>query len=90
MNSSEISFEEKDKIKLMFLNSIDDLNIQLNDNLFYLNVCSVHSGLNIEIEENYKCTRPIVIYNYFTSGLDGSIINNSNKIKLNQNSELTH
>ena len=89
MNSSEISFEEKDKIKINVLNSIDDLNIQLNDNLFYLNKALSTGGLNIEIEENYKCKRPIVIYNYFTSGLDGSIINNSNKIKLNQNSELT-
>ena len=31
----------------------------------------------------------LVIYNYFTSNLDNKIINNSNKIKLNQNSELT-
>ena len=30
----------------------------------------------------------IVIYNYFTSNLDNKIVNNSNKIKLNQNSEL--
>ena len=33
--------------------------------------------------------KPIVIYNFFTSNLDNKIINNSNKIKLNQNSELT-
>ena len=89
LNSSDISFEEKDKIKINVLNSIDDLNIQLNDNLFYLNKALSTGGLYIEIEENYKCKRPIVIYNYFTSGLDGNIINNSNKIKLNQNSELT-
>ena len=89
LKSSDISFEEKDKIKINVLNSIDDLNIQLNDNLFYLNKALSTGGLNIEIEENYKCKRPIVIYNYFTSGLDGNIINNSNKVKLNQNSELT-
>ena len=33
LKSSDISFEEKDKIKINVLNSIDDLNIQLNDNL---------------------------------------------------------
>ena len=38
--------------------------------------------------KNYKCKRPIVIYNYFNSNLENKIINNSNKIKLNQNSEL--
>ena len=31
----------------------------------------------------------MIIYNYFTSNLDNKIINNSNKIKLNQKSELT-
>ena len=43
----------------------------------------------MEVQKNYKCKKPIVIYNYFTSNLDNKIINNSNKIKLNQNSELT-
>ena len=43
----------------------------------------------MEIQDNYKCKKPIVIYNYFTSNLSNQIINNSNKIRLNQNSELT-
>ena len=30
-----------------------------------------------------------MIYNYSTSNLDNKIINNSNKIRLNQSSELT-
>ena len=33
--------------------------------------------------------KPIIIYNYFTANLNNKIINNSNKIKLSQNSELT-
>ncbi len=89
LSSTDISFEEKKKIKINVLKSTDNLDIQLNDNLFYLNKALSTGGLYIEIEENYKCKRPFVIYNYFTSGLDGNIINNSNKIKLNQNSELT-
>ena len=44
--------------------------------------------LNLEIQKDYKCKKPIIIYNYFTSNLDNQIINNSNQIKLNQNSEL--
>ena len=43
----------------------------------------------LEIDKNYKCKKPIVVYNYFSANLDNKIINNSNKIKVNQNSELT-
>ena len=43
-------------------------------------------GFYLEVQENYKCKKPIIIYNYFTANLDNKIINNSNKIKLNQNS----
>ena len=41
------------------------------------------------MQKDYKCKKPIIIYNYFSSNLDNKIINNSNNIKLNQNSELT-
>ena len=41
------------------------------------------------MQKDYKCKKPIIIYNYFTSNLNNKIINNSNKIKLNQNTELT-
>ena len=46
-------------------------------------------GFSLEIQKNYKCKKPIIIYNYFSSDLDNKIINNSNRIKLNQNSDLT-
>ena len=45
--------------------------------------------LDIKIQKNYKCKKPIIIYNYFTANLNNKIINNSNKIKVRQNSELT-
>ena len=54
-----------------------------------LNKALSQGGFNLEIQDNYKCKKPIVIYNYFTSNLSNEIINNSNKIRLNQNSELT-
>ena len=46
-------------------------------------------GFSLEVQKDYKCKKPIIIYNYFTSDLDNKIINNSNQIKLSQNSELT-
>ncbi len=86
---SDMSFEETEKVKIDNLNSFEEFNYQSINNLHSLNKALSVGGFNLEIKENYKCKKPIVIYNYFTSNLDNKIINNSNKIKLHQNSELT-
>ena len=64
------------------------LNDLPDNNLHSLNKALSLGGFVLKIKENYKCKKPIIIYNYFTSNLDNKIINNSNKIKLEQNSEL--
>ena len=87
--SCDIRFEEKDKVKIEKLNSLESLSNQSNNNLHNLNQALSLGGFKLEIQKNYKCKKPIIIYNYFTSNLDNKIINNSNQIKLNQNSELT-
>ena len=86
--SSDLKFEEKEKVKIESLKSLEETNSQSSNNLYCLNKALSIGGFYLEIKDNYKCKRPIVIYNYFTSNLDNKIINNSNKIKLNQNSEL--
>ena len=86
--SSDMKFEEKEKVKIEKFNSYEEIKYQSANNLNYLNKALSLGGFNLEIEENYKCKKPIVVYNYFTSNLDNKIINNSNKIKLNENSEL--
>ena len=86
--SSDLKFEEKEKVKIESLKSLDESISQSSNNLYCLNKALSIGGFYLEIKDNYKCKRPIVIYNYFTSNLDNKIINNSNKIKLNQNSEL--
>ena len=87
--SSDIKFEEKKKIKVESLNSIENFKDPSNNNLHYLNKALSLGGFILEVQKDYKCKKPVVIYNYFTSNLDNKIINNSNKIKLSQNSELT-
>ena len=87
--SSDIKFEEKEKVQVESIKSPKDYTDYSRNNLYCLNKALTVGGFNLEIEKNYKCKKPIVIYNYFTSNLDNKIINNSNKIKLNQNSELT-
>ena len=87
--SSDIKFEEKGKVQLERLNSPEKINNCVENNLYSLNKALSLGGYNLEVQKNYKCKRPIVIYNYFTSNLDNKIINNSNKIKLEQNTECT-
>ena len=85
--SSDISFEDKEKVQIKSTKVIEDNKENYNNNLYCLNKALSLGGFNLEIQKNYKCKKPIMIYNYFTSGLDNKIINNTNKIKLHQNSE---
>ena len=75
------------KIKVEAFTSLENFKHQSHNNLSFLNRALSLGGFNLEIQKNYRCNKPIVIYNYFSSNLDNKI-NNSNKIKLNQNSEL--
>tara|TARA_B100000963_G_scaffold335570_1_gene329813 strand:+ start:1890 stop:3131 length:1242 start_codon:yes stop_codon:yes gene_type:complete len=87
--SCELKFEEKEKVKIESLNSLKSSDNISSNNLHYLNQALSLGGFNLEVQKGYKCNKPIIIYNYFTPDLDDKIINNSNKIKLHQNSELT-
>ena len=87
--SCDIRFEEKEKVKIESLKSFDSFTIEKGNNLYNLNRALSSGGFSLEVQKDYKCKKPIIIYNYFTSDLDNKIINNSNQIKLSQNSELT-
>ena len=87
--SCDIRFEEKEKVKIESFKSFDSFTIEKGNNLYNLNKALSSGGFSLEVQKDYKCKKPIIIYNYFTANLDNKIINNSNKIKLNQNSELT-
>ena len=87
--SCDLRFEEKEKVKIESLKSFDSFNIEKGNNLYNLNRALSSGGFSLEVRKDYKCKKPIIIYNYFTSDLDNKIINNSNQIKLGQNSELT-
>ena len=87
--SCDIRFEEKEKVKIEGLKSFDSFTIEKGNNLYNLNRALSSGGFSLEVQKDYKCKKPIIIYNYFTSDLDNKIINNSNQIKLSQNSELT-
>ena len=84
----DIKYEEKKKLKIVSLKSLENLSLP-NNNLYILNKALSLGGFYLEVQKDYKCKRPIIIYNYFTSNLDNKIINSSNHIKLNENTELT-
>ena len=89
LKSYDLHFEEKEKVKIETLKSLEGFHHQSKNNLDYLNKALSIGGFNLEVQQNYKCKKPIIIYNYFTANLNNKIINNSNKIKVSQNSELT-
>ena len=87
--SCDLQFEKSGKVKIESLKSFESSHQQLKNNLNNLNKALSIGGFNLEVQKDYKCKKPIIIYNYFTKNLNNKIINNSNKIKVSQNSELT-
>ena len=87
LNSSNFEFEEKKKIKINSYNSIDDYKFSTNP-LVSLNHALAETGYSLEIDKNYKFKKTLVIYNLFTKSIKNKILNNKNKIILNENSEL--
>ncbi len=86
--SSNFKFEEKNKIKIKTSLNQDFLDENKDNPLIHLNHALSDKGYFLEIENNYKFKKVLVIYNTFTKDLKESILNSKNKIKVGKNSEL--
>ena len=87
LHSSNFDYEDKKQIKLDLSYNRD--NYQLSKNpLICLNHALAEKGYSLEVKENYKFKKVLVIYNFFSRDIKNKILNNKNKIKLNKNSEL--
>ena len=87
LHSYNFDHEEKSKIKISSYDS--NINFELSENpLICLNHALAENGYSLEVEENYKFNKTLVIYNSFTNDLKDKILNNKNKIKVKKNSEL--
>ena len=64
--SCDLKFEEKEKIKVEKLSPLESFDNEIVNNLHYLNKALSIGGFKLDVK-NYKCKKPIVIYNYFTS-----------------------
>ena len=87
LHSSNFKYEDKNRIKI---NSYDNsINYKISKNpLICLNHALAENGYSLEIDKNYKFKKVLVIYNFFKKDVKNKILNNKNKIKLNENSEL--
>jgi len=87
LHSSNFDYEDKDKIKINSYDKSIEHEISKNP-LVCLNHALADNGFSLEVKENYKFKKVLVIYNFFTKGVKNKILNNKNKIKLNDKSEL--
>jgi len=89
LSSINFNYENLDKIVIKDLKNKSIVTSATNNNLTLLNKALSSGGFLLEVFENYKFKKPLIIYNYFSENLKNVILNNSNYIKLNKGSELT-
>ena len=87
LHSSNFDHEDKNKIKISSYDKSFEKEVSTNP-LVCLNNALADNGFSLEIEDNYKFKKVLVIYNFFTKNLKNKILNNKNKLKLKKNSEL--
>ena len=85
---SNFQFEEKNKIDLKFFLNNDYSNKKENNTLLNLNHALSDKGYYLEVKDNYKFKKILVIYHFYTVDLNENILNIKNKIKIGKNSEL--
>ena len=87
--SNNFSYEDKSNIFINDYNYKNRGKFDAKSSLTLLNNALATGGFTLEVSKNYKFTKPLVIYNYFSKNLKESIINNKNSIILNAESRLT-
>ena len=85
--SSNFDHEDKSKIKINSYKNDIDYEISKNP-LVCLNHALAEDGYSLEVKKNYKFKKVLVVYNFFTKEVKNKILNNKNKIKVNENAEL--
>ena len=87
LHSSNFDHEDKNKITINSYDKSIDYKISKNP-LVCLNHALAENGYSLEIDKGYKFNKVLVIYNLFTKDIKNKILNNKNKIKINEKSEL--
>ena len=87
LHSSNFDHEDKNKITINSYDKSIDYKISKNP-LVCLNHALAENGYSLEVDKDYKFNKVLVIYNLFTKDIKNKILNNKNKIKINEKSEL--
>ena len=87
LHSSNFDHEDKNKITINSYDKSIDYKRSKNP-LVCLNHALAENGYSLEIDKGYKFNKVLVIYNLFTKDIKNKILNNKNKIKINEKSEL--
>ncbi len=88
LSVSDFKYEEKNKITLRSFVNDNYSDKKENNPLINLNHALSDKGYFLEVKENYKLKKILVIYYLFTEDLDENILNSKNKIIIRKNSEL--
>ena len=88
LHSSNFKFEDKNKIKIKIFQNKNFSQENEKNPLICLNHALANKGYHLEIKDNYKFKKTVIIYNLFTKDLKDSILNSRNKIEVGKNSEL--
>jgi len=88
LKSSNFKFEDKNRVRIKNFKNDNFLQENKDNPLIYLNHALSDKGYDVEVEDNYKFKKALVVYNLFTKDLKENILNSRNKIKIGENSEL--
>ena len=88
LTSNNFQHEDNSQIVINPYLNKDFSNKKEKNPLINLNYALSIEGFNLEVKDNYKFNKVLVIYNLFTKDLNENILNSQNRIKIGKNSEL--
>ncbi len=88
LKSHDLKYEDKASVKISKYKDNLVKKFETNNPLINLNNALSNGGYFLEILDNYKFNKPLIIYNFFSDNLKNTIVNNKNLIVLKDNSSL--
>ena len=85
LRSSNFKFEDKNRVRIKNFKNDNFLKENKENPLIYLNHALSDKGYDVEVEDNYKFKKALIVYNLFTKDLKENILNSRNKIKIGEN-----
>ena len=75
LSKSDFNYEDQDKIVIKDFKDINTVTPVTTNNLTLLNKALSFGGYSLEVFDNYKFKKPLIIYNYFSENLKNQHIN---------------